>query len=123
MAQPARVLRRGDYDCTLGGVSSKSDTLMVLGPNEPFVGPYRDPVVRVIANRGSAGTIRIVPVDDEGNELDGWSMFGGNFLYSSDARFHEACDQALAESYIKVGLKPPVPCHFYGAVAIHDRFE
>lgn len=52
------------------------------------------------------GVLRIISEDNEMRR----PMFGGNFAYTSDSRFSEACERLLNHS-------------FSGAVKIHDRYE
>lgn len=96
-------------DCTLGGVSSKARLLCAVNVEGPF-NPSPD-VPAVLLLKGTIpGALRIVPADEAGEPVKGWTMFGGNFASTSDSRFSEACAR-LSES----------PC--YGAVPIHDRIE
>lgn len=92
-------------DCTNGGVSSKFTEGVVVnvdGPSKP-----RDDAPAMLLVKGYApGTVRIVPADVG----TGRSMFGGNYAATSDSRFSEALEKLLGH-------------RFYGAVAVHDRFE
>lgn len=80
-----------------------ADAVEVLVMNVP--GPFHGhpSAARVIIEDGPLGSKRAVPVDADGNKIAG-VMFGGRYIASSDGRFQNA-----------VG--------FYGAVALHDRFE
>lgn len=73
------VYRSGQGDSTNGGVSSKSDALLLYGEGVAEVFEHRPglPVVKLI-KRTIFGKERI---QAENN------MFGGNFIYSSDSRF------------------------------------
>ena len=90
----ANVYRWSLGDCTLGGISSKYDELIILPtestrkagieipgiflPNEDFPAIY-------IFHRPQFGDL-IASYEDYG--IGGpWYMFGGNFIYSSDSRF------------------------------------
>ncbi len=95
------VLRDSDgYDSTAGGISSKFTKLTLINVPGPF-DPTPDAPAAVLEN-GPLGSMKIVPVFKPEGTVG--PMFGGNYAASSDGRFRKA-----------VG--------FYGAVAIHDRFE
>lgn len=92
-------------DFTNGGVTAKAEEALVIGDGIPGIfEAHGRPVLRLERNRGS-GTARLVPADETG-----WTMFGGNFGYTSDSRFSEAV-RAIYDG------------DFYGAVPIHDRVE
>jgi hypothetical protein len=81
-----------------------------MNVNGPFSGISAP---RVILEMHANGCLRIVPAktNDKGEWVaQSGTMFGGNFLSSSDSRFVEACENLLGHT-------------FYGAVAIHDRVE
>ncbi len=89
-------------DCTNKGVTSHVNRLTVTnvdGPSEPTVD-----APEALLLSGPHGTKHVVPLT--GHETDGMvgPMMGGNYAASHDSRWSEA-----------VG--------FYGAVAIHDRWE
>jgi hypothetical protein len=95
------VLRDSDLgDCTAGGISSKFNKLTVINVPGPF-DPTPDAPAAVLEN-GPLGSMKIVPVFKPEGTIG--PMFGGNYAASSDSRFRKAAG-------------------FYGAVAIHDRFE
>lgn len=108
-----QVLRpAGMGDCTNGGVSSKFDHLILTGPGIPgiFEPTPNCPEVRLCVEWPMAGLRRVCarPVGTDGKVEEGggcW-MFGGNFVYSSDARFPEFGD---------AGDHFPIP--------LHDRCE
>lgn len=102
-------------DCTNGGVSGSRDTMLVVNVPGPATAKGAGVALKLVD--GPRGTKHLVPVVYDGKDGDGedtWveididgfvgPMFGGNYAGTSDSRFGEA-----------VG--------FYGAVAIHDRFE
>lgn len=99
-------------DTTNGGVTSPKrgfTQLIMIGETvNGFCmvdeGPYKGyPLVRLVTKHGIP---KLIPV-----ELDGkWSMFGGNFAFSSDSRFSEAVEKLLGHS-------------FGGAVKVFDRTE
>jgi hypothetical protein len=81
------VYRRPGIDCTLNGLTAHEDTLILVGlmVEGPF-GPPRGKDYLVLT-RDAQGNPRATPK----SLLDAksWVMFGGNFVYSSDARFHQ----------------------------------
>jgi len=79
------VYRRGTYDCTAGGVSSKHDHVLVVGEGIP----------EVFEDRGDIPVLELVPGQQGGKQLHlrpigetRWTMFGGNFAYTSDSRMN-----------------------------------
>jgi hypothetical protein len=113
MGLSVNVFRSGPTDFTNGGISARADRLVVVnipGPSEPG-----DGVPAVMLVDGPLHTKRLVPAVRVGET--GWmegdpdgptgrvgQMFGGNYASTGDGRWSAA-----------VG--------FYGAVAIHDRYE
>lgn len=97
-------------DCTLNGWSGNFgfDQVCVVNAEGPAEPDKDHPAVMLVAHRTLRGAIHAVSVKhfDEGK----WTMFGGNFLATSDSRFWELCE--------KLGAS-----RFHGAVAIHDRVE
>lgn len=105
---------RGKYDCTNHGISSKYDELLVACPDGHRVVdsdnlPENFAMVEARHLFGKVCyTIYPAGVDEKGNIVprDGkWWMMGGNYAGTSDSRFSNMLDG------------------FYGAVAIHDRYE
>ena len=106
------VFRWSLGDCSNHGISEKADQIMLINAGKEPLEPgkkYAYPLAKLVPGVRD-GTIKVVPVDANGQELDGWSMFGGNFAYSSDSRFHEAVERITGH-------------RSYGPVPIHDRFE
>jgi len=77
----------GFPDCTMGGVSSKSDNLILVGDDivEIFEARPEMPAVYLV-NREIGGKpfVHAEPVD---NPTKRGFMAGGNFIYTSDSRF------------------------------------
>lgn len=105
----------------LDGVSARHDTLTVVNVSGPFTPNDDRPAVALMWGH-LPGTLRLVPVVNcaaDGDEPE-WQMFapadkvgpmfGGNYGSTSDGRFADACEEILGH-------------RFYGAVAIHDRYE
>lgn len=99
-------------DCTGGGVSSRHDALCVVNASGPFEPSSDAPPVFLESHR--SGILRIVPAfkDKDGRykAVPMLSCMGGNYAATSDSRFSDLCEMLSGHS-------------FYGAVAIHDRFE
>lgn len=113
------VFRSDLGDCTNGGVSSTHNTLCVVNVSGPFEPSGDRPPVMLESHM--PGILRIVPAylhyfKDSVGKSPEWrkvpmhSMAGGNFGHTSDSRFAVACHDLIGH-------------HFYGAVAIHDRYE
>jgi hypothetical protein len=100
-------------DCTMGGISSQATELCLVNVSGPF--KPRDGVPAAMLGTGRMfGRLRIVPAvkNDAGEWVEDSRclMMGGNYAATSDSRFSDACAKLLGQS-------------FYGAVAIHDRYE
>lgn len=79
------VYKTGRSDCTNGGISSKTDSLILVGKLIPeiFEGDETNLIsikVKIISGKKY---FYATPIKIE----NGISMFGGNFIYSSDSRF------------------------------------
>ena len=100
-----------------GGVSERVDQLTLVnveGPSEPTEDA---PAAMLLPN--AMRTVRVIPAL---RVNDGWvplgatgdktvgPMAGGAYVASSDSRFSEAVEKLLGHT-------------FYGAVALHDRYE
>ena len=94
-----------DEDFTNRGVTANAEEALVVGDGIPGIFEANGrPVLRLERNRRGS-TARLVPADETR-----WTMFGGNFGYTSDSRFSEAVRAIYGSD-------------FYGAVPIHDRVE
>ena len=104
------VLRRRDFDCTNGGVTSAKDTFVLFPSRTAYererdaqlaAGHYMPPPGEclVLASRNFGGKYLFAyPVEQPENTAG--PMAGGNFVWSCDSRFP----------------------NFY-PIAVHDRFE
>ena len=97
---PVSVYRSAGADCSLNGVTSNDYNYLVVPCADGHVTEEnvaeRGYIVLVPGEKG--GEANFVPAGAEG-----WSMMGGNFVYSCDSRFSRAYGHA--------------------PVAVHDRFE
>ena len=91
-------------DATNNGVSGRVGALTLTNVDGPFEPTERAPAAKLV--KRSTGNLTIVPDGLEGK----WTMFGGNFGYTSDSRFNEAVRELS-------GYAHGFP------VAIHDRVE
>ena len=82
------VYRSNLGDCTLGGISSKSDDLYILCDDGPFTLDEGDLRLLRVVNRTIFGELRpyLEPMNGKDPEKAGW-FEGGNFGYASDSRF------------------------------------
>ena len=102
-------------DCTNHGISGKYDTLMIACPDGPdTVDSENLPEnfcmleLRKVFGNTIIPTIYPAEVTEKGEIVKRggkWYMMGGNFAHTSDSRFSD-----MAKGY-------------YGAIAIHDRYE
>ncbi len=81
----------------------------VVNAEGPFEPSELCPAVRIVPANGGPGACRAVPV--EAADAGKWLMKGYSFIHSSDSRFSECAGKACGTG------------RFYGAVALHDRFE
>jgi len=100
------VLRTDGLDCSANGPSKVFSRLLVTNVEGPFDG-HDMPRVKLVKGN-LPGTVKVVPETmlDAGN----WTMFGGNFAYTSDSRWSDAVEELCGSRQS-------------GAVAIHDRVE
>lgn len=101
---PVNVYTSGGYDCTAGGVTHRMPERLVVPCEDGHI------TLEDVANRGyvvlelktmNVGGRESVSFKPEG--IRGHSMFGGNFVYTSDSRFAK-----------KYGRQP---------IHVHDRVE
>lgn len=94
-------------DCTAGGITSKVNSLVLV--DEKICAPFtvREGEVYLVLEKKPIGGgeihLRAIPMVDGrrvNDDKEGVTMFGGNFIYTSDGRFPS---------------KYPIP--------VHDRFE
>lgn len=96
-------------DCSMDGISSKADRIMVVNVCEGLFDPEKSkyPLAKLVKGN-IPGSAKVVPF---GKEWEGkWMMFGGNYAASSDSRWNRAVEEITGA---RVG----------GPVAIHDRYE
>lgn len=102
------VYRAPDGDFTGGGISGRVKEITVVNVDGPFDPTPERPAFRLEMH--VRGCLRLVPADAPAGGKSIGPMFGGNYAATSDSRFGAACEKLLG-------------ARFYGAVAIHDRFE
>jgi hypothetical protein len=98
------IFRTKNYSDAPMNFFNQKETLTLVGENiDRVFEPNIDrPAVKIVLRKLShCDYLTAYPVDSEGNVIKG-GMFGGSFIYSSDARFRQL------SAY-------PVP--------LHDRFE
>lgn len=106
------VYRGMSSSATNNGISSSASELCLVNVSGPFTPRNGIPAAMLVVGN-VAGTVKIVPAtyrDDKWIQVPGWASMGGNYGATSDSRFSHAIERLL-----------DMP--FYGAVAIHDRFE
>ncbi|HPA48193.1 MAG TPA: hypothetical protein PK395_20685 [bacterium] len=74
-------------DCTLDGISSKHETLILVGEGVPELFRPSEESPAVYLRREMVMGEENVYVSPEPHGNQPWRMFGGNFLYSNDSRF------------------------------------
>ena len=103
MGMIVHIYRSPLGDATNGGASSKVEMFTITNVEGPFDPQPTRPAARLESH--VRGCLRIVPENGRGG-----AMFGGNYATTSDDRFSRKCEALLGH-------------RFYGAVAIHDRWE
>lgn len=99
----AYIYRNG-RDSSNGGISSRVDSVVVLGGPEIFEPGADRPAVKLVRRQfGSGVYIHAEPVDKPAGDLVG-PMFGGTYISSCDSRWRDL-----------VGHSYPIP--------LHDRWE
>ena len=80
----AYVFRWNLGDCTASGISEKHDKLIIVGEgiDEVFEVDENTPAVELVKAEQGGKCLHVKPLDETR-----WTMFGGNFIYSSDSRF------------------------------------
>lgn len=96
-------------DSTNGGWSSKFNVVVVTNAGGVFEPSKEMPGVRLVKHRTMN---HVFAVSERDIAAGKWTMFGGNYLSSSDSRFKEAVRKLLGD-----------PDAFVGAIPIHDRYE
>ena len=105
----------GYENCSNGGISSKFKQVCIVnadGPSEP-----QPDCPAVIIESHYRGIVRAIPAQLVGGHWRAVEMShcvgpmaGGAFIHTSDSRFGELVEKLIGG-------------RFYGAVALHDRFE
>ena len=114
-ALPIHVYRHGNTDCTNGGISGKYTELLIACP-DGFVDVDSENIpenfamveMRHVYGNTIIPTIYPAEINAKGEVAKRggkWYMMGGNYGATSDSRFSDMI------------------AGFYGAVAIHDRYE
>jgi hypothetical protein len=108
----ANIYRWSLPDCSNGGLSSRVNEVTLVNVEGPFE-PSEDRPAALLLNGHLRGTVRIVPAIEVAPgryEPDGHPAMGGAYVSTSDSRFTEAVEKLTGAP-------------FYGAVALHDRYE
>lgn len=77
---------RSPHEATNGGLSSKSDRFVLTGEGMPEIFEPKASQPELHLRRFHGDWVAFPPFDPAPNCV-GW-MFGGNFVYTSDSRFH-----------------------------------
>ena len=96
-------------DCTNHGWSRRFNEVCVVNVEGTFKPSNMNPAVLLIDGPGPAPNPIIVLQEHYADKK--WTMFGGNFLYTSDSRFGKAVNEILGGYF--AGM----------AIRIHDRIE
>jgi hypothetical protein len=120
------VMRRfGSTDCTNGGISSHFNTLLLFPAETQIaeIDPRQRPCAVRINVRIIGGPVYSIEPVDRRHQLAVGPMMGGNYAATSDSRFASEARRVAVAELIKNGWPDPRPDRFYGAMAVHDRFE
>jgi hypothetical protein len=107
----ANIYKNNGQDFSNGGLSSRVNEVTVVNVDGPFE-PTEDRPAVLLVEGNARGTVKVVPALEGGDGWTAWpgSMMGGCYVATSDARFTQAVEDLLGIS-------------FYGAIALHDRYE
>lgn len=107
------IMKHKGTDCSNGGISSRCDEVTIVNASGPFdAQDDRPPVIlvaRTVMGRRILTAYPAVIDNDKWVQARGWAMMGGTYISCSDSRFGELCRSLGVD--------------FYGAVALHDRYE
>lgn len=73
-------------DCSLNGMSARFTSFVLIGEGVPELFEADENHPALYLRTRSTGYLYTIPVDKDNSEAAGY-CFGGNFVYSSDARF------------------------------------
>lgn len=121
------VYRWAGPDCTAGGVSSRFDKVTLVGfyrdqdkivtplPEHSQVHAATETTPAVALHLRTNLGMSLVPVEFDpavGSYVvsSRWYMAGGNYAATCDSRFYDAIEAQTGQ-------------RFYGAIAVHDRYE
>jgi hypothetical protein len=110
MGLTAYVYRSSLGDCSNGGVSGRCNTVVVTNIEGPSKPSKDSPGVSL--ESGPLNTVVARPNEGCGDDRLIGPMFGGCYIATSDSRFGQKVTELLGSGR-----------HFYGAVALHDRYE
>jgi len=98
MYLPVDVYKNTDgYDCSLNGVTNQNLKLVVPCPNGHITQEQVDEHGYTVLVVGEAGGVKhFKPVTKK------WTMFGGNFVYTSDSRFRELYGNAPVKVHDRI---------------------
>lgn len=105
----ANIYKNGGTDCSNGGLSSRYDKVTVVNVDGPFDPADDRPAVMLLPGN-LPGVAKVVPVVGGNVAQTHGPMMGGCYVATSDSRFVEAVERITG-------------ARFYGAVALHDRYE
>ena len=78
------IYKNGNTDCTNKGISSDRDKIILVGEGveEIFEVGENEPCLELVKGVENGKCLHAKPMVEKR-----WTMFGGNFIYSSDSRF------------------------------------
>lgn len=96
-----------NYQCSNGGISSRSDRVLIVDPYDHELTPEQEKIAVVIGQ--IIGTVHLHPLHGVPAGNVGY-MAGGSYVATSDSRLSQEIQRVA-------GIQ------FYGALALHDRSE
>ena len=111
IAYVCRQTRTGVFAGKCGGISDEVDEIVIVGPGIDgiFEATPTRPAFELVQHVSGCVSLRPVDGPKSKHQVIG-PMFGGNFATASDSRITSAVEKLLGR-------------RFYGAIAIHDRYE
>jgi hypothetical protein len=112
----ASIYRSGRGDFSNGGISGQAERVCIVNIAGPFTPDEDTPAVMLVPGnlRGTVKAVPAVPIGDGYVPMAPADMIGpmdgGTYVATSDSRFGDKIAELC-------GVR------FYGAVALHDRYE
>ncbi len=89
------VLRSSLGDCTNNGITSKENTIMLVGEGVPEIFEVKEGECYLELETMHTGNKRCKVINDPRGKKTHMGMFGGNYVTTSDSRFSKVSNYPL----------------------------